>query len=427
MDKILRINNKRPSNDKTITVLVSFKTVCDILDNKYLDNPDIQIDLDIGKVDKMVKAYKKKPFMLRFKKVIAIGIILTDDKKQYMLIDGQHRLQMAKKLFTEHHIDDELMFECVKLENQKELNEIFSELNEDSAKAGNLPILSVFKQKKIIELKTGLKKEYIGLMTGGNRPALSEKDNESRKCYSVSEFVNKLESTGYFDDEISVEDMIIDLKKANDLFFSSFGYIDKKNDKSEYFYSEEIKCIDNKVCMFFKRNNFMSYFDAISRDKQIDPAHNLRPIRGAVTSAMCKQVWEDEFDNASSGTCPVVLCKNTIYLKDKDRDGYDDNNTSRYVVGHIISVKHGGATTINNLRPICSSCNSKMYDTDWNVYEEKKLFNHIRDIYEDEYQCICKKTIIMNKINTYKPVKIPVNGKQNKFKYVPRCVKCCQL
>jgi hypothetical protein len=42
-----------------------------------------------------------------------------------------------------------------------------------------------------------------------------------------------------------------------------------------------------------------------------------------------------------------------------------------YVAGHVISEKHGGKCTIDNLRPICQPCNLSMSTMNMNEYIEK--------------------------------------------------------
>jgi len=38
----------------------------------------------------------------------------------------------------------------------------------------------------------------------------------------------------------------------------------------------------------------------------------------------------------------------------------------------LISVKHKGETTLDNLRPICEKCNQDMGSEDWDPYVEAK-------------------------------------------------------
>ena len=56
---------------------------------------------------------------------------------------------------------------------------------------------------------------------------------------------------------------------------------------------------------------------------------------------------------------------NTYIGKDKKQAsciccGDEDITTANWHCGHIISEKHGGEPTIQNLRPICGGCNTSM-------------------------------------------------------------------
>jgi len=68
------------------------------------------------------------------------------------------------------------------------------------------------------------------------------------------------------------------------------------------------------------------------------------------------QVWF-KFFNSNEGMC--YCCKNKI-------------NMNSYHCGHIISEYNGGLTSLENLIPICKSCNSSMGVM--NLYEYKEKF-----------------------------------------------------
>ena len=82
-------------------------------------------------------------------------------------------------------------------------------------------------------------------------------------------------------------------------------------------------------------------------DKSFVP--NIRP---KVTKDMKDRLWRTYFDNVYQGKC---LCCGEV-----------DINAANFIVGHVISVANGGPTVAENLRPICTSCNSSMSGT-WPV------------------------------------------------------------
>jgi 5-methylcytosine-specific restriction endonuclease McrA len=56
--------------------------------------------------------------------------------------------------------------------------------------------------------------------------------------------------------------------------------------------------------------------------------------------------------------CIISDCKNMIEKND-------------YQAGHIVSEFNGGSTTLDNLYPICSTCNQRMSKHNWIDYDEK--------------------------------------------------------
>ena len=63
--------------------------------------------------------------------------------------------------------------------------------------------------------------------------------------------------------------------------------------------------------------------------------------------ALREQVWIHRMGRVFEGKCPVTWCKNTITVFD-------------FESGHNIPESKGGATSIENLLPICSRCNKGM-------------------------------------------------------------------
>lgn len=72
-------------------------------------------------------------------------------------------------------------------------------------------------------------------------------------------------------------------------------------------------------------------------------------------------VW-DTYIGKQHGTSPCLCCKTNII---------DQMN---FHCGHIISVRDGGANTIENLKPICSSCNLSMNTQNMNLFMKQYGF-----------------------------------------------------
>lgn len=70
-------------------------------------------------------------------------------------------------------------------------------------------------------------------------------------------------------------------------------------------------------------------------------------------------VWVTHFQSSKKGQC--WLCK------------VEDISSANFECGHVISERHGGKSTIDNLRPICGFCNKSVGTM--NMEDFKKKYN----------------------------------------------------
>ena len=90
------------------------------------------------------------------------------------------------------------------------------------------------------------------------------------------------------------------------------------------------------------------------------------PPKKKIPKALRDQVWLQWMGKVYEGKCNIRWCKNTITVHN-------------FQCGHNIPESKHGATTLDNLVPICNSCNGSMsnkYTIDqWNnlVKEKKKI------------------------------------------------------
>lgn len=77
-----------------------------------------------------------------------------------------------------------------------------------------------------------------------------------------------------------------------------------------------------------------------------------------IPKALREQVWITNLGSVFEAKCVVTWCVNKITVFD-------------FEVGHNLPESKGGATTLENLRPICARCNKSMgnrYSIDeWNT------------------------------------------------------------
>ncbi len=85
------------------------------------------------------------------------------------------------------------------------------------------------------------------------------------------------------------------------------------------------------------------------------------PNKKTIPKALREQVWKKYIGSNFEGKCFISWCANRINVFD-------------FEVGHNIPESKGGATTLQNLRPICSRCNKSMGNK-YTIDEWDKIHN----------------------------------------------------
>lgn len=101
-----------------------------------------------------------------------------------------------------------------------------------------------------------------------------------------------------------------------------------------------------------------------------------------ITKRLRRDVWEKYYQKEENkGKCQ--LCKDVLLFKN-------------YECGHIISKKNGGLNTIDNLKPLCGSCNKKMGHIDFDIYENR-FTTKVKE-YEEQKAKNNKKKVVAKKV-----------------------------
>ena len=103
--------------------------------------------------------------------------------------------------------------------------------------------------------------------------------------------------------------------------------------------------------------------------------------KAAIPKALREQVWTRFMGPVFSGKCKTVWCENTITVFD-------------FQCGHNMPESKGGATTIDNLVPICTRCNLSMSDNytfqEWSIkFKEIPTINVVPVVGSNSWRCGC--------------------------------------
>jgi len=97
------------------------------------------------------------------------------------------------------------------------------------------------------------------------------------------------------------------------------------------------------------------------KKRKINNSSNKRPKkikRKTIPQPLRRQVWETY--NGYKYNVKCYCCK------------HNNINPFQFECGHVVADAKGGSINVNNLRPICSSCNKSMGTN--NLYDFKKTF-----------------------------------------------------
>ena len=377
-----------------------------------IKTPEFQTELNDDKIKEMKNVFNNVKHFIASMSLLVISKIVIGNNVEYLLVDGQHRYNMIIDLLSEDpEINESILVSIIDISSKDELVQLFEMINKDSEKCV-FPKLDIFDKEIYEKIKDKLNMHYI--------ECLPKRKNQYSKCYTLVGFIEELTLRNYFnkfrenkkfnmlDKNISDEIYKILLKKEK-RFFDKIKYLEKVCDDNNNFSLEEKKLIQNKSCMFFKNNNFIDWL----LDENIEPIHN-ENIRAKIPTQLKKDVWKSEFGSITSGKCPIFNCNNILSL----------NVQNSWQCGHIISKYNKGDTNLENLRPICPSCNNDMKEKNWLEWEEKKKRDQIIETYyEDDNDCDlevkCKKPgckVYLTKDQFF------VHISHNKLK--PYCKKC---
>lgn len=176
---------------------------------------------------------------------------------------------------------------------------------------------------------------------------------------------NNLNTTiSYFSEKLSGKDpkLSLCLALAYHANFSNRDFDQNKHDIIASHILEDCKKEPRKIKKFWERayevkekpGRIKKYIDDISNynERCLNKAVVEKP-RKHIKKNTREQVWRIHFENNIVGRCKINKCQNEIHLKTTNPDKV-------FHCGHIISDKHGGEPSLENLLPICKNCNLAM-------------------------------------------------------------------
>jgi len=122
---------------------------------------------------------------------------------------------------------------------------------------------------------------------------------------------------------------------------------------------EELKGVKDKYVIL--KADVKKKYKEIEKQKKKQEKEETKKLRKSIPKSLKILVWDKNIGKEKGiGECDV--CKSEI-------------DSKNFECGHIKSVKDGGETNIENLLPICSSCNKSMGTQNLHEFKEKYFKN----------------------------------------------------
>lgn len=338
-----------------------------IAKNPFLRNKvSFQRFVDNHVVDEIVKVQKAhfaRQHQFQFPQPLIFGFL--QEKKEGYLLDGQHRFHALQTLFEEDPSYGSLLIPvCVHMfSTMNDMRDFFFELNKHTELPEELmhadteddstiikitseyfyttyPVVFVGKETKRVHLPKirrndfmnmvgmllRLYKEYAQPNTSITTRDLIRMIEQENRRYATQDWDATLTAKGK---KPAYRQKVIDLAKTTEFWL---GFSDTHKD---YYAKWVLSC-------------FQTY-TGIS----IEPSKRTRSIRKRkqyVPKSVKSAVW-NKYIGKEIGQTECLICNEQLIQKDY------------FSVGHVLAEIHGGPPTVDNLRPICSMCNSSMSTT----------------------------------------------------------------
>jgi len=303
---------------------------------------EIQRKIDIDHLNELIQ-YQKSYYEKYNEFLFPNPIILCKLGDKFAVIDGQHRIQCIKTLLEEYKIDFYIMASIITIDDIEEYDALF---------------LSVNLNKPVVLFKNITDWKEVGKYIEDyflNNYNIYNKNSENPRIPHIN-FQNMLK---YINENniiqkcnLNKDQFINEIKELNN-YYSGINGLTKFTEYIQDYPKLLKRCKEKQVNnplylgiyqnfewlerIVYKINNNLQYHQMEHMSLKYNHVKIKKPLR--------KFVWESYNNKNLDGKC---------YVCDRDID-YDT-----FECGHIVSVFKGGTTTLNNLKPICSSCNKDM-------------------------------------------------------------------
>jgi hypothetical protein len=348
----------------------------------HLKIPNFQRNLNQDKIDSIFKESNDNEFWYATHGNIIVGVIKReDDKYDYNILDGQHRIQALKMCKNDFDVNILVIY----FDSTINMKNFFKSINQNS----NFEAEYQYSDDDYIqEIKIYIKHQLELVCPKAFRKITHSEAASNR--YNINEFINLL-------DNKTIKEFYQSYEKEFDngkLLFSviydhinkeAFELFEKLEDKRLYHNKVDNSVFDYDFILALKNIDWID--NLLDPDEEVIRIEKIREKKAKFTKKMRNAVWNKYIGkDKANGKCYDCKC---------------DINIQHFECGHLISHKNGGTSDIDNLRPFCPQCNRQQgsanaeiskedddeKDDDEKVMKEvEKKLNRSDDIYDSVYK-----------------------------------------
>ena len=342
------LDEKITINNRHIGVITSSKLMA-----FPIEIPNIQRIRDDDKVNEIVAYQQSKLRQTGSCNFIgSINIHYCAENQDLYLVDGQHRFEAIKQI--SQTISIPVCVEIVKVDTLAELKENYNMINKNTP----LPEFPDTIDKTIPErVANHYKQRYPDIWS------------KSMRAHRPNLYFNYFqEALGVLVDRMEIEtalelQTVLDEHNAK---LSKATYLDVSEKQMK-------KCIDSGLYFGLYSHVSDEYrYDWVREILNVDKATKQPKTKREVPKKVRGDAWK-KYVGTDNGEAPCLCCRTTTITP------------FEFHAGHVISETNGGLATVENIRPICGTCNLSMGKRDMrefvNAHYPKNLVDFDKSTY----------------------------------------------
>jgi len=347
---------------------------------QYYKIPDFQRILNKEKVEEIIhiqeEHIRKEGVIKMYQNIIFIEVVNSNDKENSMayLIDGQHRFRAIENMYYNNCSNQIIPITIIKCYSYEEMKKIFLEINKNT----EMPeyILNDFQEKNSVDqVFKHFYNKYPKIWKCSKhpqRPFLKDTFFQDGLAYLIEKLEEHNIKEANLIDLIEKEHSIIKKKDLERIIDTKNPYKTIEKCKINNCYLGLFPMYNSK----FKYQFFQNCFASLTGIHNEDIKNKVKnKIKRKIPYSLKSIIW-NKYIGEHIGVSPCWCC-NEISIDKR-----------AFHAGHIIPESKGGKVTIDNLRPICASCNTSMRD--------QNMFEFIKTYFPRRYD-----EIVINEYDNY--------------------------